>query len=449
MNLSALLGLLTFAAVATALPSNPHGQPHTDKSIAQLKSHIKNVVVLVMENRSFDNLLGGQKHHGLENPVNSGPFCNPFNLTDPSEGSACTEPKDYDSVSNDPDHSVYGNNIEFFGTFNPVEGAVPHNQGFLHEQMRRYSSKVNKTTLATQVMHYYTEEQVPVLTSLVKNFVTFNHWHSDIPGPTDPNRAAIVSGSSYGHGTNDAGFHAHKLPQRSIWEQLTETNHTWLNYWDPAGGTGPDSGYFTWTYSTGNNDKIVHLDQFYTDAAAGKLPEFSYINPSCCGVGTTSMHPSGLISDGEALIKQVYEAVRNSPQWEETLFVLTFDETGGFFDHVLAPSAPRPDNQTYTESTPSGEPYTLTFDRLGGRIPTLLISPWISKGHVEQKGLNSDGQTVSYSASSLLRTLGYLWDFEPFNPRIEAAASFEHLITRTSPRQGSPTVLPSAAAFTA
>ncbi|KAL2813227.1 phosphoesterase [Aspergillus granulosus] len=435
MHLSAYFGLLSFAVAAVASPAGHH-QPHKPNSIANLKSHIKNVVILVMENRSFDNILGGQKTHGLDNPLHNGPFCNPFNLTDPSQGQACTAPKSFDSVINDPDHAIYGNNIQFYGDYTPDNEAIAsgklqaHNKGFAHEQMRLYANKANKTDLVTQVMHYYTEEQVPVLTSLVKNYLTFNHWHSDIPGNTNPNRAALTSGTSHGHGLNDAGFDNHELPVRSIFQQLTETNHTWVNYVDPAGGTGPDAGFYNWTYATGNEDKIVPLANFYDDAAAGALPELTYINPSCCGVGTTSMHPSGLISDGETFIKSVYDALRSGPQWDNTLFILTFDESGGFHDHVPAPLAPRPDDLTFTLKTPNGENYTFPFNRLGGRIPTLLISPWVGKGTVEQKGTNFDGQKVSYSATSILRTLGYLWDFEPFTPRVEHAASFEHLIRK-------------------
>lgn len=226
---------------------------------------------------------------------------------------------------------------------------------------------------------------------------------------------------------------------------MDETNHTWLNYWDTDGGTGPESHWFSWTKETNNTGKVVPMEQFYTDAGNGNLPEFSYLNPSCCGVGTTSMHDSGLISDGEAFIKKVYDALRNSPQWEESLFILTFDETGGFHDHVPPPLATRPDNLTYTETAPNGKNYTLDFNRLGGRIPTLLISPWVSKGFVEQKGTNHHGETMSYSASSILRTLGYLWDFAPFTPRVADAASWEHLI-QTTPRKDTPTVLPNPAA---
>ncbi|PWY88887.1 phosphoesterase superfamily protein [Aspergillus sclerotioniger CBS 115572] len=451
MHPSALVGLLAFAAAAAAIPTQS-GRAHSDHSIQNLKSKIKSVVVLVMENRSVDNLLGGQTIQGLENPINNGPYCNPYNVTDLSKGIVCSAARDYDSVTDDPDHAVYGNNFEFYGTFNPENSdiargkLIPSQEGFVQEQLRLYSADANRTKLSTQVMNYYTEDQVPVLTTLVQNYVAFNHWHSDIPGPTDPNRAALVSGTSYGHGDNDDAFSEHAFPQRSIFQQLTETGHSWINYYDTAGGTGPDAGFFNWTYATSNTDKIQPLANFYTDAAAGSLPEFTYINPSCCGVGTNSMHPSGLISDGEKLIKDVYDALRAGPQWNETLFILSFDETGGFHDHVPPPLAPRPDNLTYTATAPSGESYTFEFNRLGGRIPTLLISPWVGKGYVEQKGMTVEGKTVSYSASSILRTLGYLWDFKPFTPRVEYAPSFEHLIQKRA-RNDTPTTLPTPVPF--
>ncbi|KAH8819154.1 phosphoesterase [Xylogone sp. PMI_703] len=457
MHPSAFVGMLAFATAASTIPDlwGPHPPPpHSDPSVQNLKSRIKNVVLLVMENRSVDNLLGGQRIEGLENPINNGPFCNPYNLTSLHEGFVCTGPKDYDSILDDPDHSISGNNIEFYGSFTPDNNKItngwlkPVQQGFVHEQLRLYDSDVNRTELATQVMHYYTEKQVPVMTTLVQNFVTFNHWHSDVPGPTNPNRIYVVSGTSRGHGTNDEAFDEsnHAFTQRSIFQQLTETGKTWKNYVTPGGGTGPEAGFFEWTFTSNNTDKILPLDDFYTDANAGKLADFTFINPSCCGTNTNSMHPTGLIHLGEQLIKNVYDALRASPQWKETLFILTFDETGGFHDHVRPPLAVRPDSLTYTSSTPSGENYTFEFDRLGGRVPTFLISPWVSKGHVEQFGQNSEGSSVSYSASSILRTLGYLWDFEPFTPRVEHAASFDHLIQRTA-RKDVPFVLPSPITF--
>ncbi|KAK3369501.1 phosphatidylglycerol specific phospholipase [Lasiosphaeria ovina] len=446
MQLAAILGMLAFAAAAEAAPANPINS-------RTFQSAIKNVVILVMENRSLDNLLGGQTTAGLENPINNGPYCNPYSLTNASMGTVCTVANDYDSILNDPDHAVYGNNMEFYGTFTPSNAAiaagtlVPTQKGFVQEQLRLYSS-VSKTTLAKQVMGYYTEAQVPVLTTLVKNFVTFNHWHSDVPGPTDPNRLALVSGSTYGHGSNDATFKAKGFNQKSLFQSVTESGRAWRNYHDAAGGTGPEASWFNWTYTAGLSNRVVNLPQFYVDAAAGNLTALSFLNPSCCGVGTTSMHPSGLISAGEGLIKKVYEALRASPQWNSTLLILTFDETGGFHDHVPPPLAPAPDALTYTASTPAGGSYTLPFNRLGGRVPTLLVSPWVAKGLVEQKAANAAGNTVSYSATSILNTLGLLWGFAPYNPRVAAAPPFDHLI-RATLRTDAPLTLPAATPFRA
>lgn len=167
MQPAALLGVLAFAAAINAAPANGAG------SIQTLKSNIKNVVVLVMENRSFDNLLGGQTLKGLENPIHDGPYCNPYDITDPSQGMACSAAKDYDSVTNDPDHAVTGNNIQFYSDFAPDNTAIesgqlsPNMQGFVYEQLRKYDSSVDNDTLVNQVMNYYTESQVPVLTELV------------------------------------------------------------------------------------------------------------------------------------------------------------------------------------------------------------------------------------------------------------------------------------------
>jgi len=167
MQFTVLLYFLTLVAARAAL--------------SNLQANIHNVVILVMENRSLDNLFGGQRIEGLENPINHGPFCNPYNLSDTASGAACSAASDYDSVINDPDHAVYGNNLEFYGTFTqttpPSAGGalVPNQKGFVHEQLRLYNTKANQSVLATQVMNYYTEKQVPVLTSLVQNFMTFNH----------------------------------------------------------------------------------------------------------------------------------------------------------------------------------------------------------------------------------------------------------------------------------
>ena len=173
---------------ASANPTRDYWEPGSKNSITNLKDKIKTVVVLMMENRSVDNLLGGQKVKGLDNPILKGPFCNPQDINHPHNNVVCTHGADYDSILNDPDHSVHGNNYEFYSNFSPdnaeiARGALqPNMKGFVAEQLRVYNGKADNATLIKQVMNYYTEEQVPVITALTHNFTVFNHWHSDHPG---------------------------------------------------------------------------------------------------------------------------------------------------------------------------------------------------------------------------------------------------------------------------
>lgn len=234
------------------------------------------------------------------------------------------------------------------------------------------------------------------------------------------------------------------MTQKSIFQQATELGLEWKDYL--VDSSIQDARWYTWTYENNMTDRVVFMDSFYEDAKNGQLPPLTYVNPSCCGIGTNSMHPTGRISDGEQLLKDMYDALRASPQWNEIMWIVTFDETGGFHDHVQPPLAPRPDNLTYTETTPIGTDYQFNFDRLGGRMPTWLISPWVVPS-VEQQGLNSAGNAVSYHSTSILRTLGYLWDFEPYNPRVEQAPSFDHLI-QNSYQGNAPTKMPNVINFT-
>jgi phospholipase C len=186
-------------------------------------------------------------------------------------------------------------------------------------------------------------------------------------------------------------------------------------------------------------DSPQPLQQFYIDAAAGALPRFTYINPECCSY--QSYHPPSPINLGETFIKGIYEAVRNSPQWNETLFILTFDEHGGFGDHVPPPvGVPAGDNITYTETAQDGQNLTFAFNRLGIRVPTVLISPWVPKGYVENKGSNNGGE---YTHTSILNFLSELWGIPKLTPRVEWSATFEHLfLAKARPDCDSPKTLP-------
>eukprot|EP00750_Incisomonas_marina_P028233 INCI6549.2.p1 GENE.INCI6549.2~~INCI6549.2.p1 ORF type:complete len:368 (-),score=37.68 INCI6549.2:982-2085(-) len=190
---------------------------------------------------------------------------------------------------------------------------------------------------------------------------------------------------------------------------------------------------------------------FFSDAATGNLPAFAWINPRSgvnvtTGEGSNDQHPDHDVALGEQLMKDIYEALRASPQWNETLFIITMDEHGGFWDHVPPPSGVPPPNATMLPSYPDSDFF---FDRLGVRIPTLLISPWIAKGTVvsappeAQKPANNS----EYDLTSIIATTRILLNMsaEPLTDRDAWAATFEHtLATLDAPRSDCPVHLPDA-----
>ncbi|KAG6853682.1 hypothetical protein C0991_002325 [Blastosporella zonata] len=434
--------------------STPFGYASgSQKSVANLKDKIQNVVWILLENRSFDNILGGVKGRGLDNPINNGPFCNPIDVTQPDGTTFCSFPQDFDSVANDPDHSITGYNMELFGTFNPNNTAIangslkPTAQGFLNKQLISYPTLAPQVA-AEQVLGHYSEDEIPTLVDIIDEFTTFNYWFSSVPGvcflflnmstqltcslsifqPTNPNRLSALAGTSAGHGSNDNSFNVAGINSTSIFQQVDEKGLSWKNYDGTNGAFASDAKFFSWVKAN-RAANVQPLENFFQDAYLGLLPNLAYINPSCCGANTNSMHPNGNVSFGQVLIKQIYDAVRTSPQWDSTMIVVTFDETGGFHDHVPPPLAVRPDNLTYTETAHDKSVYTFEFDRLGGRMPTFLISPYTPKGHVENNGTNpATKESYPYTATSVLKTLGYLWDLEDLTPRVSNSPAFDHLI---------------------
>lgn len=201
MKANTLISLLSLSgsALSAAVPQNsqePWGYKAGSKeSIENLKAKTTNVVWLLLENRSFDNILGGVKKtsgpngvkRDLDNVVNNGPFWNPQLVNDTRSRKWYNPYKDYDSVRHDPDHSVTGNNFEFYSTYTPDNEAIangtlkPNMKGFVNRQMSEYPA-ISAKRAADEVMGYYSEGEIPTLLDLVDEFVTFDHWHSAIPG---------------------------------------------------------------------------------------------------------------------------------------------------------------------------------------------------------------------------------------------------------------------------
>jgi len=247
--------------------------------------------------------------------------------------------------------------------------------------------------------------EVPVVTTIAQNFAVFDHWFADVPSQTYVNRQFFVSGTSNGNVINHlpsvANFSTANA-QPTIFDQLSNNGKKWKVYY-------PQLVPITILLNYGSLQKypqnFVSYDQFFTDLQNNNLPDLSWIEPSSIGV-PNDYHPSdsdnsntnhSSILSGEQLLEQIYNAIKNTPvsYREKILFVITFDESGGTFDHVAPGSATPPES-----GSPAGE-MGFTFDRLGIRVPMIWVNDYIQYGTTVQKSLQH---------TSFMRFLRTLWN---------------------------------------
>jgi phospholipase C len=279
----------------------------------------------------------------------------------------------------------------------------------------------------TNPISMFTPETAPIINTLASEFAVFDRNFASVPSSTDPNRAYAMSGTSNGVTEN---FNGTLWSQQSHIDFLNERGVT-------AGGYYQDDlwalGYFQDFHSDRNAKRIKEMDYFFADLADDKLPQYTWLQPRC-GVHDDKLpswqHPDARLSLGEVLIKDVYEAVRASPKWNETLLVVTYDEHGGFYDHVYPPPTVSPDGI----DTDAG----YKFDQLGLRVPMIAISPWINKGIVFNEGTGD----TEFDHTSLIRTVNEIFGVDEFMTERDAwAKSFKDVVTDKM-RTDTPETLP-------
>lgn len=328
---------------------------------------IRTVVILVLENRSFDHMLGWMKK-SINPDIDgvTGDECN-FLSANRSDSKTICFTDDAEFVDLDPGHSFEDVARQVFGS---GSSSIPSMSGFV-EQAMSLSPNLSET-----VMRGFRPDAVPIYADLVKEFAVFNRWFSSIPGPTQPNRLFVYSATSHGSTSHVVSQLALGYPQKTIFDSLDENGLDFGIYYQNI----PSTLFYR------NMRKLKYIWKFHEfdlkfvkDARNGKLPNLAVIEPryfDLIGIPANDDHPSHDVANGQKLVKQVYETLRASPQWNETLFIITYDEHGGFYDHVETPylGVPNPDGNN------GPAPFFFKFDRLGVRVPTIMVSPWIKKG---------------------------------------------------------------------
>lgn len=450
-----------------------------------MQNDIKHVVILMLENRSFDNVLGwlydqndpslnfipletDQEFLGLsENSLEK--YTNTLKNHKNELVYTCKPIKGVPSVANSPYlNSPKFNPHEYFPhVINQIYGfdgsLEPSMTGFLQDYATQWNEDdwIYQKEVICSIMETYTEKELPVLHALAKQYAICDCWFSSVPTQTNPNRAFAICGTSDGQIIN-GNLGLSLFSSDTIFNRLEEVSKdtSWAIFWEmdamPFLSPGPYHSPNTFLSMNKIPNLYKHyykLDAFHQLARAGQLPNLSVIEPQwtisvnlsptdeeclvgffrdqelILGLQGNDLHPPGDIRTGENLLANLYTSLTaNKEAWEHTLFIITFDEHGGLFDHIPPPSAISPD-----DSHQNG----FAFDRYGVRIPTLFISPKIQKKTV----IRSSDCTVPFDHTSVLATLLKWKNIDKkdwkLGKRVDAAPTFEDVFTLKEPRTDS------------
>jgi len=397
---------------------------------------IEHVFVLMLENRSFDHMLGFSGITGADAATGQPSAINGLTGAESNsfDGASYSVTRGADNVMpTDPSHEFPAVVEQLCGTDvrYPHGGPYPpiNNSGFVASYLHSGGQD------PFEIMKCYTPAQLPVLDALAKEFVVCDNWLASLPGPTWPNRMFAHAASSGGLDHSPtiveivqweaiSGF---PFPKGTIFDRLNSSSIPWRIY-------GGDDFPMVAALKGLDLSDIRHYSLFANDLQQpGYADRYVFIEPSYDVLNKyrngTSQHPLGDVTRGEALIKQTYEAIRNSPVWDSSLLIITWDEHGGFYDHMCPGAAPAPADGAPATFNQNG----FSFDLYGPRVPAIIVSPLIPANQVDHR---------LYDHASIPATLESLFAIAPLTQRDSNAQPLNALCTLATARTDAPTTLP-------
>ena len=428
--------------------------PQLDQVVLKNFQKIQHFVVLMLENRSFDHLLGYLKIH---DPRIAGITGHEYS-NDPDPHSPTPSPITIGRATSyalpfDPGHEFLDIQMQLYGPEKnlPTSPNTPTSPAPLSGFVASARHTAETPEDAARVMECFQSDQVPVLTALAQEFALCNYRHASLPGPTWPNRFfahAATSGGLKDSPTNEQMALGFSFTNGTIYDSLANAKKDWRIYHDGLPQTA-------WIDSLRPQyiDPFTHhfreMRHFEVDVQANSLPEYTFIEPNYdTGHNYTngnSMHPLNDIRKGEQLIKQVYETLRKSAYWEKVMLIVSFDEHGGFYDHV-PPCATMPTGDDHHYADPN---HPFGFDLLGIRVPAIVISVYTQKGTIVGDATVPNQDVFDHT--SILATVEKRFGLSPLTERDKVARTFDIVLNQAKLRLSPvdvPLTLPNPAPIT-
>jgi len=398
---------------------------------------IGHVFVLMLENRSFDHMLGFSGIAGKDAATGQATQLRGLqgNESNVWQGkNFAVSPSATFTMTVGPGHEFPDvlEQLAGVGATYPSRGQYPpiNDSGYA----ANYASAAAQAN-PQEAMNCFSPAQLPVLTALAKSFAVCDGWCCSLPGPTWPNRFFLLGGSSGGLD------HSPTTAEMAEWEavfgfrfengSIFDEKLRWKIY---AGGDLCMAHALKGIHFT----NITPYSEFAGDVGDPNYPaQFTLIEPNYGHVasdykGGTSQHPLDDVTSGEAFIKATYEAIRNSPIWNSSLLILTWDEHGGFYDHGMPAAATDPGDAPNSKLNQSG----FTFEQYGPRVPAVIVSPLIPAGLIDHR---------TYDHTSVLATMESLFGLAALTKRDASASTLLSLTSLSSARGDAPTSLPEPA----